>query len=179
MTGSEIIPASGPRPRWYVIDRAVVAVTAAKTRVFTYRRDADWNMAILAIAMGLVLLQPAMTGLRVGTTGSWTWHITSVGWASALLTIGLLRVVAIKINGTWQSGRSALIRAGAACFGVTFWATIAYTSFLREGGQAIGFFTLLFGWLTWLEVRCAMRAVDDRRTIREASRLAGVPPDGT
>lgn len=153
--------------------RHIVGVTPRKARVFSRLRDLDWGMAALALFLGFLMFQ-SEAHIQVGTDGSWTAGISTRGWGWILIGVGTIRILALRINGLWQTSVSAGIRGAAALVGMMFWGQIFYVYALANyaGGSLITVETVVFGWFWLAELRCVMRALDDVSSIRRVSRRA-------
>ncbi|GGC68740.1 hypothetical protein [Chelatococcus reniformis] len=86
-------------------------------------RASEWGLAGMAAGYGVALLWPGDT---FGTSPSYSFMAAIANestWGLAALTIGLIRLTALFINGTYR--RSPLIRAGTAFLCVDLWTAIA------------------------------------------------------
>lgn len=169
--------------RWFLVGSQLVGVGPRQSRVFSRHRDLDWWMALFALLVGAWLLWPGVE-VAVGTEGAWTRAISSLTWGKILVGIAILRFVALKLNGHWQTGGSALIRAGAATIAMLFWGQVAYVTvqadltMFREAMAAgvlrspVGFAGTVLLWAWTADARCCVRSLDDMISIRRARRMA-------
>lgn len=86
-------------------------------------RASEWALAGMAAGYGVALLWPGDT---FGLSPAYSFMgalATEETWGLAALTIGLIRLVALFVNGTYR--RSPYIRAGTAFLCVGLWTAIA------------------------------------------------------
>lgn len=136
-------------------------------------RRMEWLMAVPAVAMSIALqVQPDMFEVSPSFEALKGWANEET-WAWACLALALARLMALTINGTFQSFRwSPAIRAGASVVGALLWANVTAgfaASYLFDGGAAsavIAWATLSLAeclnvYQTWGDLGKSLQGADD------------------
>lgn len=154
------------------VGKSIASVENGHTRIYSYSRASDWQLALLAGILGALLLTGNLVAV-VGSGGSWSHGVPSWAWGLCLALLAGLRGAALLINGSWQNGASAIIRATATGLMCLFWTQIAVVSAAADAYRgALSWGTLILLWITWTEMLCTFRAAGDAARIRSARRLS-------
>lgn len=147
-----------------------------RTSVYSRVRAFDFMLGGAKIWLALAL---AITGeeVRIGTPEIFTFYWSTTTWMAVLISLGLIRWVALIINGRLRQSWSAVVRSGTAFIGALFW--VGLVGFLLWGGDELeaAFFMILVP----AEMYCTIRAWKEAALIRVQKRkrilrAAGVRP---
>lgn len=122
-------------------------------------RSVEWLLAFLMVAWGAGLMLPGNTMELQHYR-----HLAALApepvWAAWSMSIGIARLAALYINGSWS--RSPLIRAGGAALGVIWWLILGYLLYTgRAGGP-------LPAALMWYPVFCGFELYSAWRGARDS-----------
>ncbi len=102
-------------------------------------RVLEWQTSLTTIMLGLVFMQPDVPAtLSSGSGGGFLnllAKLPATWWGTAMIAVGITRIVALYINGRSPRG-SPLVRIGGAILGVVLWSQILasfYDASLRLG----------------------------------------------
>lgn len=163
--------------RWFRLARVIAEVRAHSTSVFSRSRQQDWALGVLAIGMGAILVF-LLPDVSVGTDNSFTADVSGRQWGIILVFLAVVRFAALRINGAWRTGWSALVRGISSLAAFVFWFAVGISellAFLDGGGNP--FTPWLLIWIASCEVACTARAIDDMLCIRVAGRLSAADGD--
>ena len=135
-------------------------------------RGLEWFATAVTIDWGWTLLwePPNLTspGFQV-----MLHYLTEFSWAILMLTVGLLRLAALIVNGTFSetaySRWSPHVRAVGAFISLFFWIQITLSLIL---GSPTGTGLAVYKWILVFELFNLVRCATDARVVDKASRNA-------
>lgn len=137
-----------------------------KPKKYSFRERApEWILAIGLLAWGIAIA--ANPTLFTTTTFEALLNIMpQENWAFVTIFIGILRLVALIINGAWRP--TAHFRALGAVGGVTIWASLFIISLINVGDRAPGIAT--YGMLLTFDFLALWWAAGDAKLVDELAK---------
>jgi hypothetical protein len=136
-------------------------------------RIAEWALAVYLLNYGLGLLSPGSGWTQPAAWAGMTQYLTQGQWGTICVAIGLLRLVALAINGTFAdtlyARYSPTVRGICAGLSATFWfmVILSLSAVPSVGSRA---YLLPFG----LEIWCIFHAWRDDGRQRSRGRKSGL-----
>lgn len=107
-------------------------------------RSVEWLLASMMVAWGIGLLLPG-NSMELPAYRLLGAIAPEPVWAAWSISIGLLRMLALYINGSWR--KTPLVRAVSSLFGAFWWVVLGYC-FLKSGPwpypAGVAWFPVLF-----------------------------------
>jgi hypothetical protein len=138
-------------------------------------RASEWALAGMMVSWGYLILLPEAMFTRSPAFNEMAAMASETTWGLAAMGIGLVRLVALFINGTfaqtWYGRWSPHVRGMMSALAVFVWLSISI-GVLQSSTVTTGM--AVYPWLTALDIWNALRAFKDSGTM-DGSRNNGVP----
>lgn len=129
-------------------------------------RVCEWGLAAILFNLGVVMTVNEGILSRSATLGGMLNYMSEAKWATVTLTLALMRLAALAINGTWRP--TPHVRAVASCCSLYVWLGI---SFAIANGKSQGIELAVFPVFVLLDIYNVYRASSDARVADERARF--------
>jgi hypothetical protein len=140
-------------------------------------RATEWLFAVIMINWGWILLLPHDTFSLSSSYGVLLTVAPEEVWGIGCLIVGLVRFIALVINGTFADSpyarRSPHVRAVMSALSCFFWMQISLSFLVALGDKPPGTGIAVYPVILWFEVYCAFRAARDAGQVDKAATDAG------